>query len=526
MSTVLTRSVFVLLLLMSWTNFASAHRNPITCNGSALNILLFTASTPVHVGDTITYDVSIFNGTSATPISCNATVITASVTTPDGILHAIMLKRTSLSNLEMDNYPAIVSYVVRAQDVRPDGTVRTTAKVDGTIHQNDTDSGGGGDQEVNTEIINTLNIIKTVINDNDGTAVSADFSINVKTAAGAHVSGSPAVGVVSPGRPYSTLTAGTYVVSETTNASYTQSFSGDCDTNGSVTIAVGDSKTCTITNNDIAPPPPSGGGGGGGGGGGPLPVPIIGIAKVPEPLALSTGPGLVTYDYTVSNPGTQLSLVNVTVADDKCSPVVFLSGDLNSNLKLDLAEKWKYSCTTTLATTTTNTVTTVGYGDDGYRRSTTATAVATVVVSTPLPSPTIHIEKVPNRLTPFPFGGGEVIYTYTVTNTGVLAMHDVVVTDDKCSPVSSPFGDINNDSLLDISETWIYTCKMNIPVTTVNVATALGTANGFTVSSVATATVQVATPGFPKTGFAPAEKITLWTLIMNFMDNLWNQKSH
>ena len=55
-------------------------------------------------------------------------------------------------NGQSDYYSNVVSYVVRAQDVRPDGTVRATASDTGIIHQNDTDSQGGGNQGVNTEV--------------------------------------------------------------------------------------------------------------------------------------------------------------------------------------------------------------------------------------------------------------------------------------------------------------------------------------------------------------------------------------
>ena len=56
------------------------------------------------------------------------------------------------------------------------------------------------------------------------------------------------------------LEPGTHTVSETggtgTNLSdYTSATGGDCDTNGSVAIAAGESKTCTITNTRKPPPP-------------------------------------------------------------------------------------------------------------------------------------------------------------------------------------------------------------------------------------------------------------------------------
>ncbi len=106
-----------------------------------------------------------------------------------------------------------------------------------------------------------LHVVKNVVNDNGGTAAASAFSLHVKSA-GTDIVGSPAAGAASPGISYP-LVAGAYIVSEDANASYAKSLSGDCNSGGSVTLSAGDDKTCTITNNDIAPA--SGGGGTGGG---------------------------------------------------------------------------------------------------------------------------------------------------------------------------------------------------------------------------------------------------------------------
>src|SRR6185436_1633873 len=82
----------------------------------------------------------------------DATGIRAFIVTPDGITNPITLRRTSLVPGDSDFYTNVVSYVVRAQDIRADGTVRAMASDDGDIHQNDTDSRGGGFQGVNTEV--------------------------------------------------------------------------------------------------------------------------------------------------------------------------------------------------------------------------------------------------------------------------------------------------------------------------------------------------------------------------------------
>jgi len=50
-----------------------------------------------------------------------------------------------------------------------------------------------------------------------------------------------------------TLDAGPHTVSETGQAGYAATITGDCAANGSITLNPGDVKACTITNDDIAP---------------------------------------------------------------------------------------------------------------------------------------------------------------------------------------------------------------------------------------------------------------------------------
>lgn len=94
----------------------------------------------------------------------------------------------------------------------------------------------------------TLHVVKNVQNDDGDDQHANDFTLYVKLA-GTNVAGSPAAGVKSPGKSYS-LDAGTYVVSEDEDGAYSQSFSGACNSSGSVTLVAGDNKTCTITNDD------------------------------------------------------------------------------------------------------------------------------------------------------------------------------------------------------------------------------------------------------------------------------------
>lgn len=401
----------------------------------------------------------------------------------------------------------------------------------------------GGDVTMNSNTITgpscpspvvsaTLHVIKLVVNANDGTATSSDFNLHVKSnTTGLDVAGSPALGVTTPGTSY-TLSPGTYTVSEDVPDPllYTQAFFGaDCVPGGSVTLSAGQDKICTIINTDIPPleavpppaaavtPPPVVIGYTSGGGSGSASVPLIGILKVPNPLALITA-GPVTYDYTVWNVSKQTALIDITLTDDKCKQVSLLFGDMNTDNKLDVDETWHYSCTMTLATTTTNTAIVTGYSNDNLHIATIATAIATVVVGVPglpdtgLVAPLINIVKVPSRLFPFPFGGGDVTYTYTVTNPGVVSMNNVTVIDDKCAPVSRISGDVNINNLLDPGEAWIYTCQINIPLSTRNIATVKGSANGFTAVGYAFAIVLVNAPGLPNAGFPPGN--IAWDVVL------------
>jgi uncharacterized repeat protein (TIGR01451 family) len=110
--------------------------------------------------------------------------------------------------------------------------------------------------------------------------------------------------------------------------------------------------------------------------------PLILIAKTASPTSLPTGGGPVTYTYTVSNGGT-VPLTSVSVGDDKCAPVSYVSGDVNGNLALDLTETWLFTCTATITATTVNTATAQGVDPSGLGTSATAQATVTVQECSP-----------------------------------------------------------------------------------------------------------------------------------------------
>ncbi|MCH5373954.1 MAG: hypothetical protein JJ992_08260, partial [Planctomycetes bacterium] len=82
---------------------------------------------------------------------------------------------------------------------------------------------------------------KVVKNDNGGSAKPDDFKLTL--AGNATTSGTKVP--VDPG---------TYTADETLLSGYTfEGYSGDCDKNGDTTVALGQTKTCTLTNNDVSP---------------------------------------------------------------------------------------------------------------------------------------------------------------------------------------------------------------------------------------------------------------------------------
>ncbi len=159
--------------------------------------------------------------------------------------------------------------------------------------------------------------------------------------------------------------------------------------NGAVTL---DTNTitngfCAVINTSPSPSPP------------PSQInnpPIINIIKTPDPLFLFVGGGSVTYTYEVTNPG-MVVLNDVSVTDDKLSPVIYVSGDVNSDKLLQPGETWIYTGTTNLSVTTSNTATAKGSANG---TAATDIAIATVTVG-PTVVATVNGGQLPATATPW-----------------------------------------------------------------------------------------------------------------------------
>jgi uncharacterized repeat protein (TIGR01451 family) len=204
--------------------------------------------------------------------------------------------------------------------------------------------------------------------------------------------------------------------------------------------------------------------------------PAIKAVKSANPTVIHAG-NSVAYTYEVTNPG-DVPLKSVSVSDDKCSPATYVSGDTNSNTRLDVGEVWIFRCSTTLTVDTINTATATGTPVDqagnpfpGIGPVVSPPATASVDVITP----GIHVVK-SGPVVAFP--GETVTFTFQVTNVGDTPLSNVTVTDNVCGPATYQSGDVGANGKLDLTETWVFTCQYTIKATDPNQLVNIAQASG------------------------------------------------
>jgi uncharacterized repeat protein (TIGR01451 family) len=174
----------------------------------------------------------------------------------------------------------------------------------------------------------------------------------------------------------------------------------------------------------------------------------------------------VTYTFTVTNPG-DIALSYVTVTDNVAGNAVYQSGDTNSNSKLDTTETWVFTKDYTIPEKQTdnvvNTATACGY--DPIQ----ATQVLRIVISATCDTDDHTLDVLHPSLQVVKSGpdtayeGDTVTYIFTVTNTGDTPLDVQTVNDDVAGAGVYQSGDTNDNDLLDLTETWIYTKDYTIP---------------------------------------------------------------
>ncbi len=162
----------------------------------------------------------------------------------------------------------------------------------------------------------------------------------------------------------------------------------------------------------------------------------------------------VYYRITVENTG-NIALTGILVSDDQCT-LSTPSGDANSDGNLDMNETWIYTCSTAAAAgSQTNTVTAaanetpVENDSVEYFGSSASLSITKYVSddnSTWAESTTVNV-------------GDTVYFRVIVENTGNIPLNGILVNDNQCS-LSQPSGDTNVNSILDLDESWVYTCSV------------------------------------------------------------------
>ena len=232
----------------------------------------------------------------------------------------------------------------------------------------------------------------------------------------------------------------------------------------------------------------------------------------------SPGVDTVTYTFTVTNQG-NTSLTSVTVTDPLLGGLLTATptGDTNNNTILDITETWVYVQDYVVTQSDidtgsiTNQATASGTGAEGL-----VTDLSGATVSDDTPTVTIVPEACLDAIAITKAGVfndvdangcsspgvDTVTYTFTVTNQGNTSLTSVTVTDPLLGGLltATPTGDTNNNTILDITETWVYVQDYVVTQSDIdtgsitNQATASGTGVNGIVSDVSGATVSDDTP--------------------------------
>ena len=277
----------------------------------------------------------------------------------------------------------------------------------------------------NDDVAPSLTLNKIVSNTHGGTAVESDWTLSATGPT--NLSGPGAAGstdVVSG----STFSAGTYTLSESGSPSGYSASDWTCSNNVTVsnhqiTLANGQTTVCNITNSDVAPQ----------------------LTVIKHVINDNSGTSDAS-DFTINVSGSNVSDSSFPGAENPGTTVTLNAGSysVDENSSADYTRTLSADCT----------------GDIQVGQAKTC-----IVTNNDIAHPSIHVVKSgPGSAS----AGNTVTYTFTVTNTGDIALSDLTVQDNIAGTGVYQSGDTNNDSFLDMTETWIYTAQYAIPANQVN----------------------------------------------------------
>jgi hypothetical protein len=181
--------------------------------------------------------------------------------------------------------------------------------------------------------------------------------------------------------------------------------------------------------------------------------PEIEIDKQVDKQTVHVGDTL-NYTFVVTNDGD--TPLTVEFSDPRCDAGTLTgpTGDADGDQRLDIDETWTYECSHVVTdgdpNPLPNTAKVTGTDELGGEDSDEDTESVDII------KPNTLVVKEGNV---FAYPGDTVTFSFAVTNNGNTPLTDVVVTDDRCAPVTR----VSGDDVLDPGETWMYACSKQIP---------------------------------------------------------------
>ncbi len=180
----------------------------------------------------------------------------------------------------------------------------------------------------------------------------------------------------------------------------------------------------------------------------------LNVEKSSTTTLITAAGQVVPYAFIVTNTG-NVTLTGITVTDPMCTVgPAYVSGDTNSDSKLDLTETWTYNGSHTV---TQAEIDAGGNLHNMVTADSNQTGPDTDSLDIPISqTPALNVEK--SSTTTLITAAGQVVpYTFIVTNTGNMTLTGITVTDPMCT-VGPAYvsGDTNGNSKLELSETWTF----------------------------------------------------------------------
>lgn len=198
--------------------------------------------------------------------------------------------------------------------------------------------------------------------------------------------------------------------------------------------------------------------------------PVLVLSKATNGVIAERAPGVVidvgtpvTWTYVVTNTGpVSITVLSLTDSEPGVTPTL-VGGDGGIPTVFEVGEVWTFQALgVAISGQYSNTATAVGTSVNGVMVTDTAVSHYFGISSA------IDLTKVVSRQVVT--AGTQVVYTFTVTNIGLDPLTNVELVDDQCV-VGPASGDVANDGILAVGETWTYTCTRTITKSVINVAT-------------------------------------------------------